>query len=66
MSIMLILLIGLVVVAIIAGGVIALVLFLVKRNKSNKEDAQLTERVKSLEMEVHGLKEKMDRIESPK
>ena len=62
MSIMLLILIGLVIAVIAIGGIVTLVIFLIKRNKSQTDgDQNLNERVRSLEIEVHELKSKLDR-----
>ena len=62
MSIMLLILIGLVIAVIAIGGIVALVIFLINRNKSQTDgDQNLNERVRSLEIEVHELKSKLDR-----
>ena len=62
MSIMLLILIGLVIAVIATGGIVALVVFLINRNKSQTDgDQNLNERVRSLEIEVHELKSKLDR-----
>ena len=62
MSIMLLILIGLVIAVIAIGGIVALVVFLINRNKSQTDgDQSLNERVRSLEIEVHELKSKHER-----
>ena len=62
MALTLIVLVALAGLVVLIGGITALVLYLVKRNKGTSNEADLTERVKSLEMEVHELKSKQDRI----
>jgi len=62
MAFTLIVLVALAGLVVLIGGITALVLYLVKRNKETSNEADLTERVKSLEMEVHKLKSKQDRI----
>jgi len=62
MAFTLIVLVALAGLVVLIGGITALVLYLVKRNKETSNEANLTERVKSLEMEVHKLKSKQDRI----
>ena len=63
MSFMLLTLIGLVIAVIVIGGIVALVVFLIKRNQSQTDgDQNLNERVRSLEIEVHELKSKLDTI----
>ena len=62
MSFMLLTLFGLVIAVIVIGGIVALVVFLIKRNQSQPDgDQNLDERVRSLEIEVHELKSKLDR-----
>ena len=62
MSIMLLILIGLVIAVIAIGGIVTLVVFLINRNKSQTDgDQNLNERVRSLEIEAHELKFKLDR-----
>ena len=58
MSIILLTLIGLV---IVIGGIGALVVFLIKRNRSQTDgNHNFNERVRSLEIEVNELKMKLD------
>ena len=56
-------LIGLVIAFIVIGGIVSLIVYLTKWKLSQPDDAQnLNERVRSLEIEVHELKSKLDTI----
>ena len=64
MSILLILLIGLGIAVIVIGGIVALIVFFAKRKQQPKvTDQNLNERVKSLEIEVHAMKTKLENLQ---
>ena len=53
------------VLAIVVGGVVALIVFFAKRKKQpTVADQNLNERVKSLEIEVHAMKTKLENLEN--
>ena len=55
------LIIGFVVLAVVVGGIVALIVFFAKRKKQpTVVDQNLNERVKSLEIEVHAMKTKLE------
>ena len=55
-------LIGLVIAVIVIGGIVALIVFFAKRKKQpTVVDQNLNERVKSLEIEVHAMKTKLEK-----
>ena len=54
-------LIGLVIAVIVIGGIVALIVFFAKRKQQpTVADQNLNERVKSLEIEVHAMKTKLE------
>ena len=56
-------LIGLVIAVIVIGGIVALIVFFAKRKKQpTAADQNLNERVKSLEIEVHAMKTKLENL----
>ncbi len=56
-------LIGLVIAVIVIGGIVALIVFFVKRKQQpTVADQNLNERVKSLEIEVHAMKPKLENL----
>ena len=57
------LIIGFVVLAVVVGGIVALIVFFAKRKKQpTVVDQNLNERVKSLEIEVHAMKTKLENL----
>ena len=57
------LIIGFVVLAVVVGGIVALIVFLAKRKKQpTVVDQNLNERVKSLEIEVREIKTKLENL----
>ena len=51
------------VLAIVVGGIVALIVFFAKRKKQpTVADQNLNERVKSLEIEVHAMKTKLENL----
>ena len=63
MSILLLMLIGLVIAVIVIGGIVALIVFFAKRKQQPTVAGQnLNERVKSLEIEVHAMKTKLENL----
>ena len=64
MSILLLLLIGLGIAVIVIGGIVALIVFFAKRKQQpTVTDQNLNERVKSLEIEVHAMKTKLENLQ---
>ena len=64
MSILLLMLIGLVIAVIVIGGIVALIVFFTKRKQQpTVADQNLNERVKSLEIEVHAMKTKLEDLQ---
>ena len=64
MSILLLLLIGLGIAVIVIGGIVALIVFFSKRKQQlTVADQNLNERVKSLEIEVHAMKTKLENLQ---
>ena len=64
MSILLLMVIGLVIAVIVIGGIVALIVFFTKRKQqSTIADQNLNERVKSLEIEVHEMKTKLENLQ---
>ena len=58
-------LIGLVIAVIVIGGIVALIVFFAKRKKQpTVADQNLNERVKSLEIEVHAMKTKLENLQN--
>ena len=58
------LIIGFVVLAVVVGGIVALIVFFAKRKKQpTVVDQNLNERVKSLEIEVHAMKTKLENLQ---
>ena len=56
-------LIGLVIAVIVIGGIVALIVFFTKRKQQpTVTDQNLNERVKSLEIEVHAMKTKLENL----
>ena len=56
-------LIGLVIAVIVIGGIVALIVFFAKRKQQpTVADQNLNERVKSLEIEVHAMKTKLENL----
>ncbi len=57
-------LIGLVIAVIVIGGIVALIVFFAKRKQQpTVADQNLNERVKSLEIEVHAMKTKLENLQ---
>ena len=57
-------LIGLVIAVIVIGGIVALIVFFAKRKQQpTVTDQNLNERVKSLEIEVHAMKTKLENLQ---
>ncbi len=57
------LIIGFVVLAVVVGGIVALIVFFAKRKKQpTVVDQNLNERVKSLEIEVREIKTKLENL----
>ena len=55
--------IAFVVLAVVVGGIVALIVFFAKRKKQpTVVDQNLNERVKSLEIEVHAMKTKLENL----
>ena len=53
------------VLAVVVGGIVALIVFFAKRKKQpTVADQNLNERVKSLEIEVHAMKTKLENLEN--
>ena len=53
-----------VVLAVVVGGIVALIVFFAKRKKQpTVVDQNLNERVKSLEIEVHAMKTKLENLQ---
>jgi uncharacterized protein YceH (UPF0502 family) len=53
------------VLAIVVGGIVALIVFFAKRKKQpTVADQNLNERVKSLEIEVHAMKTKLENLQN--
>ena len=53
------------VLAIVVGGIVALIVFFAKRKKQpTVADQNLNERVKSLEIEVHAMKTKLENLKN--
>tara|TARA_Y100001001_G_C7702337_1_gene200156 strand:+ start:196 stop:396 length:201 start_codon:yes stop_codon:yes gene_type:complete len=64
MSMLLLLLIGLGIAVIVIGGIVALIVFFAKRKQQpTVADQNLNERVKSLEIEVHAMKTKLENLQ---
>ena len=64
MSMLLLLLIGLGIAVIVIGGIVALIIFFAKRKQQpTVADQNLNERVKSLEIEVHAMKTKLENLQ---
>ena len=64
MSMLLLLLIGLGIAFIVIGGIVALIVFFAKRKQQpTVTDQNLNERVKSLEIEVHAMKTKLENLQ---
>ena len=64
MSMLLLLLIGLGIAVIVIGGIVALIVFFAKRKQQPTiTDQNLNERVKSLEIEVHAMKTKLENLQ---
>ena len=64
MSILLLLLIGLGIAVIVIGGIVALIVFFSKRKQQpTVTDQNLNESVKSLEIEVHAMKTKLENLQ---
>ena len=64
MSMLLLLLIGLGIAVIVIGGSVALIVFFAKRKQQpTVTDQNLNERVKSLEIEVHAMKTKLENLQ---
>ena len=64
MSMLLLLLIGLGIAFIVIGGIVALIVFFAKRKQQPTiTDQNLNERVKSLEIEVHAMKTKLENLQ---
>tara|TARA_Y100000758_G_C15803575_1_gene331826 strand:- start:243 stop:443 length:201 start_codon:yes stop_codon:yes gene_type:complete len=64
MSMLLLLLIGLGIAVIVIGGIVALIVFFAKRKQQpTVTDQNLNERVKSLEIEVHAMKTKLENLQ---
>ena len=58
-------LIGLVIAVIVIGGIVALIVFFAKRKQQpTVADQNLNERVKSLEIEVHAMKTKLENLQN--
>ena len=65
MSMLLLLLIGLGIAVIVIGGIVALIVFFAKRKQQpTVADQNLNERVKSLEIEVHAMKTKLENLQN--
>ena len=59
------LIIAFVVLAVVVGGIVALIVFFVKRKQQpTVADQNLNERVKSLEIEVHAMKTKLENLQN--
>ena len=57
-------LIGLVIAVVVIGGIVALIVFFAKRKQQpTVADQNLNERVKSLEIEVHAMKTKLENLQ---
>ena len=57
-------LIGLGIAVIVIGGIVALIVFFAKRKQQpTVADQNLNERVKSLEIEVHAMKTKLENLQ---
>ena len=57
-------LIGLVIAVIVIGGIVALIIFFAKRKQQpTVADQNLNERVKSLEIEAHAMKTKLENLQ---
>ena len=53
------------VLAVVVGGIVALIVFFAKRKKQpTVADQNLNERVKSLEIEVHAMKTKLENLQN--
>ena len=53
------------VLAVVVGGIVALLVFFAKRKKQpTVADQNLNERVKSLEIEVHAMKTKLENLQN--
>jgi len=64
MSLIIGLIIAFVVLAVVVGGIVALIVFFAKRKKQpTVTDQNLNERVKSLEIEVHAMKTKLENLQ---
>ena len=64
MSMLLLLLIGLGIAVIVIGGIVALIVFFAKRKQQPTiTDQNLNERIKSLEIEVHAMKTKLENLQ---
>ena len=64
MGILLLMLIGLVIAVIVIGGIVALIVFFAKRKQQpSVADQNLNGRVKSLEIEVHAMKTKLENLQ---
>ena len=60
---LLLMLIGLGIAVIVIGGIVALIVFFAKRKQQpTVTDQNLNERVKSLEIEVHAMKTKLENL----
>ena len=65
MSMLLLLLIGLGIAVIVIGGSVALIVFFAKRKQQpTVADQNLNERVKSLEIEVHAMKTRLENLKN--
>ena len=61
---LLLMLIGLGIAVIVIGGIVALIVFFAKRKQPpTVTDQNLNERVKSLEIEVHAMKTKLENLQ---
>jgi uncharacterized protein YceH (UPF0502 family) len=53
------------VLAVVVGGIVALIVFFAKRKKQpTVADQNLNERVKSLEIEIHAMKTKLENLQN--
>ena len=59
------LIIAFVVLAVVVGGIVALIVFFAKtKQQPTVADQNLNERVKSLEIEVHAMKTKLEKLQN--
>ena len=59
------LIIAFVVLAVVVGGIVALIVFFAKRKQQpTVADQNLNERVKSLEIKVHAMKTKLENLQN--